>query len=235
MTLSPLDLTNVKSRLQLPASWQKLEKRNFHDDILMRAYAHLAWVERTENPIWIKNARAFLSAMAKGFSQPFDRRFFAPQPSDPHYKLKMQGLDAIETLAHEFGDRVSSVVWDSYAHLATRKEPEVQKSILKEQDSLSHHYGIVDTMLHATGKVYTFHFRLQAVFYKHTGMILVLLNLKKIDGGVQFEFGSREEMIEATQSLFVHQCAESHLILNSKLPFEYTITKEAQELFGTAA
>lgn len=240
MALSPLDLSKMRKTVILPQSWHPLEAQDFHDDLIMRAYAHMAWTERTGNKVWIGNARAFLSAMAKGFAEPFDRTAFDPKEGDPHFDLKRRGLDAAEELSNEFGNRVSSVVWDSFAHLATRSEPEVMKSILKEADTLPHHYAIVDAMLHATGKVYTFFLRVQSVFFRHTGMILVhncdcgcsLLNLRPLQGSIQFELAGEKERFEATQSLFVHQCAESHLILNGRLPFEYTITTEAQELFG---
>jgi hypothetical protein len=240
MTLSPLNIGEMRKTITLPKSWHPLEAAGFNDDLLTRAYAHMAWTERTGNEVWIGNARAFLSAMAKGFAEPFDRTAFDPKEGDPHFDLKRRGLDAVEELSDEFGDRVSSVVWDSFAHMATRSEPEVKTSILKETDTLPHHYGIVDCMYHAAGKVYTFILRVQSVFFRHTGMVLVhncdcqcsLLNLRSMQGAIQFDFTGEKERFEATQSLFVHQCAESHLILNCKLPFEYTITKEAQELFG---
>jgi hypothetical protein len=239
MELCPLELDVLRKDITLPQSWKELEAQGFHADLVDRAYAHTAWIERSQNQIWIGNARAFLSALGKGFLTPFDKSPFMPAQNDPYFELKKRAIASLQELADEFGNRVSSVVWDSLAHLATRTEPEQKKSILKEVDTLPHHYGIVDTMLHAIGKVYTFSLRVQSVFSAHTGMILVhncdcncsLLNLKAVDGGVRFSLGA-EERIEATQSLFTHQCAESHLILDQKLPFEYTITKEAEILFG---
>jgi hypothetical protein len=187
----------------------------------------------------IGNARAFLSAMAKGFLEPFNPEPFRPKAGDPYFGLKTNALEAISKLSLEFGDRVSSVMWDSLAHLATRSEPEEKRSILKEASILPHHYGIVDGMLHALGKPYTLFLRVQSVFFSHTGMVLVhncdcscsLLNLKKIDGIIRFDLGP-DERREATQSLFTHQLAESHLILDEKLPFEYSITGDAQALLG---
>jgi len=241
MSLQPLELKGLKSKITLPRYWKELESKKFHPDLLDRAYAHTAWTERTANPIWIGNAETFLSVLGKGYLKPFDRTLFPFSDDDPYYEMKKNALNALEELSLEFGDRVSSVMWNSLAHLATRSEPEEKKSILKEASTLPHHYGIVDTMLHAMGKVYTFSLRVQSVFFGHTGMILVhncdcncsLLNLKRVSGAVRFEL-NEEESFEATQSLFTHMCAESHLILNDKLPFEYTITKEAEELFGVS-
>ncbi len=58
-----------------------------------------------------------------------------------------------------------------------------------------------------------------------------LLNLQPINGRIDFSI-SGIQIEEATQSLFTHQCAESHLILNEKLPFEYTITGDALAILG---
>lgn len=237
MPLRPLDLAIARTSVTLPDSWKQLEEAGFHPDIADRALAHLAWTERTENQTWIGNARAFLASIGKGFATRFDRTGFEPQPNDPYHEMKRKALDAICELADEFGDRVPSVMWNSLAHLATRNEPEEKHSILKEAGTLPHHYGIVDTMLHAMGKVYTFALHVQSVFFRHTGMVLVhncdcncsLLNLRKSDGGITFHL-NESERFEATESLMSHMCAESHLILNDMLPFEYTITGDARAL-----
>ena len=239
MPLQPLDMTVARATVSLPESWKQLESASFHPDLIDRAYAHLAWTERTGNAIWIGNARAFLSSIGKGYAERFDRTKFEPQQGDPYLGMKKSALDALDELSSLHGDRVPSVMWNSLAHLACRSEPEEKHSILKEADTLPHHYGIVDTMLHALGKVYTFSLHAQSVFFRHTGMALVhncdcncsLLNLKKVEGAVTFDLGESER-IEATQSLMSHMCAESHLILNDKLPFEYTITGDAQALIG---
>lgn len=242
MVLRPLDMSDVKQNIVLPKSFKKLEERGFHEDLLLRAYAHMGWSARTYEGVddsKLGNARAFVSAMGKGFSKPFNRELFPVAVDDPFFKLKTNALNAIQELSDEFGDRVTAVMWDSLAHLATRSEPEEKKSILKEADTLPHHYGVVDTCLHAMGKVYSFSLHVQSTFFKHTGMVLIhncdcdcsLLNLAPVDGVIKFKLGP-QQIFEATQSLFTHLLAESELILNRKLPFEYTITKEAQELLG---
>lgn len=240
MNLNPIGVSIKNDAHRLPRKWQQLIESGFpHEDLILRACAHMVWSERTGDQTVIRNAKAFLSAMARGFLMPFDRSTFEPQATDSYFELKTNALHAIEELSLFFGNRVSSVTWNSLAHLSTRKEPEEKKSILKEASILPHHYGIVDTQLHAIGKVYTFALYMQSVFSKHTGRILVhncdcdcsLLNLQPVSGAVVFSLG-HTQVYEATQSLFTHQLAESHLILNAKLPFEYTITKEAQELLG---
>lgn len=241
MVLRPLNLEQLsQDETLLPQKWKELVMNGFtHEDLTLRARAHMAWSNRTGDATVIRNAKAFLSAMARGFLKPFDRTMFQPQQSDPYFVLKNNALNALDELSAFFGNRVSSVTWNALAHIATRDEPEEKKSILKEANKFPHHYGIIDTQLHAIGKVYTFSLHMQSVFFKHTGRILVhncdcdcsLLNLQQIDGVVKFTL-SEQQLFEATQSLFTHQLAESHLILDEKLPFEYTITKEAQEILG---
>lgn len=234
MELIPLTEEEIQSS-PLPQFWTE-NLMDFHPDLLLRAQAAMAWAKREG---FETNMKAHLSALGKGFVIHFCRSSFEPAIGATFYDLRKKGLDAIEELAIFYGDRVSSVVWDAFAHLAVREEPEEKRSILKEQDTLPHHYGIVDTALHAAGKVYTFMMHVQSVFFKHTGMILVhncdcncsLLNLKKVDGQVVFNL-QKSEILEPTQSLFTHLLAEGHLILDQKLPFEFSVTEEAKLLFG---
>lgn len=136
MTLQAIDIEKGRKHTNLPDVWKKLEASNFHDDLMLRAYAHMLWSQRkameTDTPTIAHNARVFLSAMGKGFAERFKREDFTPLSNDPFYTLKEKALDAIVELDAFFGDRVSSVIWNSFAHLATREEPEVKKSILKE-------------------------------------------------------------------------------------------------------
>lgn len=233
MELQPLTEEEIQNA-PLPKFWQE-NLLNFHPDLLLRARAAMAWAVKVGCE---QNFRAHLSALGKGFIQPFNRKEFEPELNATFYDLRLKGLNAIEELALFYGDRASSVVWDAFAHLAVREEPEEKRSILKEQNTLPHHYGIVDTALHATGKVYTFMMHVQSVFFRHTGMILVhncdcncsLLNLRKVEGSVVFNLG-KNEIFEPTQSLFTHLLSEGHLILDQKLPFEFSITEEAKLLF----
>lgn len=240
MDLNPLEIEKVRKTITLPDPWPALMENGFHPDLIDRAYAYLGWIQRRSSEREMRNARAFLASLGKGFHAPFSKALFPIDAGDPLFTLKTSALTAIEELAWRFGNRVSTVQWNSFAHLAVRENPEEARSILKEQDLLPHHYGIVDTCLHAAGKVYTFLMETQSVFFRHTGRILVhncdcscsLINLEETQGSVDFQIQTEQGIFEATQSLFTHQLAESHLLINEKLPFEFSITKEAQELFG---
>lgn len=240
MALEALDIEQTKKELTLPNPWPTLIEQGFHSDLTDRAYAYFGWINKRCAPREIQNARTFLASLGKGFAKGFDTTMFPIDPKDPWYKLKTNALLAIEELAELFGNRVSTVQWNSFAHLAVREDPEEKRSILSEQNILPHHYGIVDTCLHAAGKVYTFMMQTQSVFFKHTGRILVhncdcscsLINLAEVNGSIDFSINDQQGFFEATQSLFTHQLAESHLLINEKLPFEFSITKEGQELFG---
>lgn len=236
----------MKSKLSEIKAWKNLFDSGWdEEDLIQRAYAHLMWTEREaekcNQPHWVDNATTFLASMAKGFLNPFDRTKFIPQPGDLNYQFKVQVLNAIEEAAKFYGNRCPSVLWNSFAYLGTRENPEVSRSILKEAAELPHHYGIVDTMLHASAKCYKLLLTVQSFMFQQTGMVIdhncdcdcSLVNLLEGTGDMAVVFNIREDQIfEATQSAFTHMLAESHLILNCKLPFEYTVTKEAGLLQG---
>ncbi len=227
-------------------SWKNLLDSGWdEEDLIQRAWAHLKWTEREalkcNKPHWVGNAKAFLSSMAKGFLFPFDKEKFLPKSGDLNFYFKVKVLDAIEDASNFYGNRCSSVLWDSFAYLGTRESPEISRSILKEAKELPHHYGIVDCMLHASAKCYKLLLTVQSYMYQKTGMVIdhncdcdcSLVNLLEGVGdmAVVFEI-KKEQRFEATQSVFTHMLAESHLILNCKLPFEYTVTKESALLPG---
>lgn len=221
------------------ASWKKLFNAGWrHDDLIQRAWSYKAWLARTKHEVWIKNGRAFLSALAKGFLVPFSAERFFIDPEDAYYELKQNALRALQECSLYFGDRVPTLVWNSFAHLAVREDPEASRSILKEADTLPHHYGIVDTVLHAIPKCYKMMMYIQSVFSRHTGRILdhncdcscSLINLT--EAGLITFIPQEGTLVEMTQSAFAHLLAESHLLINHKLPFEFTVTQEAKLIPG---
>jgi len=242
MELHYLEVPSIEvmvNDLSTIASWKKLFNTGWeHPDLIQRAWSYKAWLFRTKNELWINNGRAFLSALAKGFMTPFSSKRFYIDEEDDFYELKVNALTALQECSDYFGDRVPNLVWNSFAHLAVREDPEASRSILKEADSLPHHYGIVDSVLHAIPKCYKMMMYIQSVFSKHTGRILdhncdcscSLINLTE-SGTI--EFTPREgSLVEMTQSSFAHLLAESHLLINHKLPFEFTVTQEAKLIPG---
>lgn len=234
------------AKLSQIKAWAKLFKSGWNEeDLIQRAYAHLMWTEREaevcNQPHWVGNARTFLSSMAKGFANPFKASDFMPEEGDPNASFKQSVVRAIQKASDFYGSRIPSVLWNSFAYLGTRENPEESRSILKEAAELPHHYGIVDTMLHASAKCYKLLLTVQSFMYKETGFVIdhncdcdcSLVNLLEGTGEMAVHFTIRPDQIfEATQSAFTHMLAESHLILNCKLPFEYTVTKEAALLQG---
>lgn len=240
-------LKKMEQKLSQIKAWENLFKSGWHEeDLIQRAYAHLVWTmreaEKCNQPHWVTNARAFLSAMAKGFLNPFNpEQFKSKSNEDPNYAFKMAVVSAISEASNFYGNRCPSVLWNSFAYLGTREDPEESRSILKEASELPHHYAIVDTMLHASAKCYKLLLTVQSFMFQKTGMVIdhncdcncSLVNLLAGLGDMAVVFKIRPEQIhEATQSAFTHMLAESHLILNCKLPFEYTVTKEAGLLQG---
>jgi hypothetical protein len=231
-----INLADAKAMLVLPEPWALLESQDFHADLTNRAYAHSAYAA---NNAFADNAYAVLFALGNGFIAPFDRSRFEPRHNDENLELKSSALDALDELAAFYGDRISSVVWESLAHLACREDPEVEKSIIKEAASgtLPHHYMLVDSALHATGLVYTFLLHVNSVMFKHTGRILVhncdcncsLVNLETIGGRIEYT-PPRQNVVAMTQSVFTHLLAETVKLMECFLPFAYSITPEAYEI-----
>jgi hypothetical protein len=237
-------ISSMKAELAKQSMWRKLfDSGWYEEDLIQRAYAHLKWTEReakeTNRPHFLGNAVTFLNTLAHGFLHPFDGSKFMPKADDPQYELKVNAVKALEKSSKFFAHRVPAVVWDSYAYIATRNDPNVSRSILTEATELPHHYAVCDTMLHGVAKCYKMMFGIQSDFWQGTGCVLdhncdcscTLLIATFGQNSVIFDF-DKKWILEATQSAFTHICAESHLILNCHLPFEYTVTKEAQYLEG---
>jgi hypothetical protein len=81
-------LKKMEQKLSQIKAWENLFKSGWHEeDLIQRAYAHLVWTmreaEKCNQPHWVTNARAFLSAMAKGFLNPFNPEQFKPKSGAP--------------------------------------------------------------------------------------------------------------------------------------------------------
>jgi hypothetical protein len=228
-----INLNKAKKSLQLPDPWPALIAAAFHQDIVDRAYAHLAYCTEYGG---LNNAELVLAALGEGFVNPFERLQFEPTLDDPNYELKVKSLDALTELSGFYGDRVSSVVWKSLAYLACRADPEVEQSIIQADatGNLPYSYTLVDSALHATGLVYTFLMHVNSVMFKHTGRILVhncdcncsLVNLEEMGGRIEYDL-PQGKIVGATQSVFTHLLAETYKLMECFLPFAYSITPEA--------
>ena len=228
-----INLNKAKQLLQLPGPWPALIANGFHQDIVDRAYAHLAYCKEYGG---LQNAEVVLAALGEGFVNRFEHSAFEPARDDPHYDLKMRSLNALVELSEFYGDRVSSVVWKSLAYLACRADPEVEQSIIQADamGDLPYSYTLVDSALHATGLVYTFLMHVNSVMFKHTGRILVhncdcncsLVNLEEMGGRIEYKL-PQKKIEGATQSVFTHLLAETYKLMECFLPFAYSITPEA--------
>lgn len=216
----------------LPLSWRTLKKLSFHNDLMERAQAHAAYAKKHG---FSQNAQYILEEVGKGFLTPFNPKDFTQETQG----LRTKAMSALVELSNFYENRIPSLVWNSFAHLATREDPEVEKSIIKEASSgkLPHHYTIVDSCLHASGLVYTFMLHVNSVMFKHTGRILnhncdcscSLINLEEIDGVIKYEL-PQKSIITASQSVLTHFLAETVKLQQDFLPFAYSITPEAKEI-----
>lgn len=235
VNIKPIDIT-IARRLVLPHPWPELEQEGFHPDLIDRAKAHLAWCQKNG---YEENARIILASLGAGFKTPFSQARFSLQAGQNESNLRRSALMAITELAKFYSNRISSVVWNSLAHLAVRENPEEERSIVKEAKTgaLPHHYMIVDSALHATGLVYTFMLHVQSAMFSHTGRILVhncdcncsLVNLEQVGGRIEFTLPP-EKILPTSQSVFTHLVAETVKLTECGLPFAYSLSEESRDL-----
>jgi len=146
--ITPIDITQP---IDLPDPWPQLQAQNFHHDLTELAQRYLLQARRLG---FEELGREVLKQLGAGFLAPFERKQFEHLIGGPYASMQSKVLDVLDELALEFGDRVSSVVWDSFAFLGTVPDPTIETTILSRQESLTHPYWIVDSCLHAVGKAY---------------------------------------------------------------------------------
>jgi hypothetical protein len=146
--ITPVDLTQP---VDLPHPWPQLQAKHFHHDLIELAQRYLLQADRLG---FGELGREVLGLLGAGFLTPFDRKQFEHLIGGPYANMQSKVLDVLEGLSQEFGDRISSVVWDSFAFLGTVPDPTIETTILSRQESLTHPYWIVDSCLHAVGKAY---------------------------------------------------------------------------------
>jgi len=231
LVLDPIDLSVRKSSL-LPVSWCSLMTKGFHDDLLLRAKSFMAWSEREGFP----EAYQILDLIGKGFLEPFDANpFYAEIPEeDPNYRLKIEFVDAIKLLAREFGDRMSSVVWQTLAFMGTREDPLQEVTIVSQADRLTLPWPLADAVLHSLGKVYGLKDHISSRIGEKTNYVLehncdCNHALKPLNGGEMTIFLTPDRFQEATAALLSHLLSETVLIYFLKLPFDLGVTPETAE------
>jgi hypothetical protein len=146
--ITPVDLTHP---IDLPHPWTHLQAKNFHHDLTELSRRYLLQARRLG---FEDLGREVLTQLGTGFLTPFDRTHFEHLIGGPYADMQCKVLDVLQELSQEFGDRISSVVWDSFAFLGTVPDPTIETTILSRQESLTHPYWIVDSCLHAVGKAY---------------------------------------------------------------------------------
>jgi hypothetical protein len=226
-SLSPVD---PNTPVALPTPWPTLTSDGFHPDLVLRARGFMLAAERMGFP---EPAREVLAVLGEGFRTPFSKERFSPAADDADREMKEGVLTAITKLQEEFGDRISSSIWNSLACLGTRPNPREEAMIPDIQEHLPYPYWIVDTVLHAIGKVYRLKHHIDSVIYAHSGLVLDhncdcshSFYPADADGGIKCTL-PRKNLEVATNALFSHTCCEALLIGALKLPFEMGVSPEA--------
>lgn len=232
LTISPVD---PSSPVTLPQPWPALETNDFHADILLRVKGFMLTAQRLN---FGEAAEEFLKYLGQGFLTRFDAGRFPIKPSDPDAALKRKALDALTELAQEFDGRISTIVWETLAYLATRPNPQGYESILNSQEHLPFPWYIADTVLHAIGKVFGLKHHIDTVFYRHTGFAFehncdCSCDLHPLDseGKINSPLPTPKHLM-ATAALNSHLMSESLLIMALHMPFEMGVSPEAAEVMA---
>lgn len=223
--------------IDMPPSWQRLDEAGFHPDLVRRTRGFLHCATRHGN---LEVGREIAERFGKGFEHSFSADVLRPRSTDPFSKMKNEILDALEECATFFGDRVSSIVWESYATLALREDPTRYMSILTEINRLPHPYWLVDGVLHAVPIVYRMKDHLSSTIFQHAGVVID----HGCDCGCGFAPADDEETgsvnvfmnprrIElSTAALWSHLLTQTYAIVTLKLPFEIGVSPNAAEIFA---
>lgn len=231
MAIRPVDLN---TEVSLPV---EIETLGLDEDLLLRAKGFWLQAER----LGLQAVAAeFLKYLGLGYAHKFDRSKFEPKPGDLYFEQKKQVLDALEELSVQFDGRISSIVWETYAYLGTRPDPTKDQSILAEKDHLPLPYYIVDTVLHAVGKVYGLKMHIDSTVFQRSGMIFehncdCSCSFKSPHSGGLGVFLDNSRHKEATAALFSHLVSESLLLMGLKMPFEMGLSPEAAEAMAISA
>lgn len=227
-----IDPVDLSEEIQLPEPWPTLEGQGFHSDLILRVRGFLLQAERFG---FGAPAREFLGRIGDGFQSPFNASEIVVAGDDPDREMKTKALSALQQLADEFGNRVSSIVWQTYAFLATRPDPMAHSTIISAKKHLPFPWWVADTVLHGTGKVYGFKLNLDSVVFAESGMIFE----HNCDCSCDIHPAGEEGVIRsilpksryqiATGALLSHLLGESLLIMALKMPFEMGLSPEAAE------
>lgn len=225
--------------IKVPAAWLALEG-TLDPDLFERGIRYNAFAHRLSGviPQATRMADDFLGIIARGFSEPFNPAPFQPALDDPDFDVKTANLNAIIDLACEFEGRVPNVVWETYAFLGTRPDPQQYATIMTHMDRLPHAYWVCDSVLHAMGKVYGLSMHMQSRVHAATGGVIE----HNCDCGCDWrptpESGMVRQFIEperiklATAALLSHLFGESFLIGILGMPFNLGLSPEAAEVLG---
>ena len=229
VTITPVDLTQP---VDLPHPWPQLQAQDFHHDLLAQAQGYLLLADRFG---FAELAREVLKLLGQGFLTPFDRKQFEYLVGGPYADVQTKTLDVLEGLSQQFGDRISSVVWNSFAFLGTVPDPTVETSILSRQESLTHPYWLVDSCLHAVGKCYQLLLHIEmcmsragAGLFEHACGCEAHIAPSTI-GKVEYNLAS-ESYKKVSFALWSHTLSESLLIGGLHMPFEMGFSPYAADV-----
>ncbi len=227
--ITPVDLTQP---VELPQPWPQLETQNFHHDLVELAQRYLSQADRLG---FGDLGREVLTLLGEGFLTPFDQKNFAHLITGPYADMQRKVLNVLQGLSDEFGDRVSAVVWDSFAFLGTVPDPTIETTILSRKESLTHPYWLVDSCLHAVGKSYRLLFHIEtrmsqagAGLFEH-GCGCDCRVAPSTQGKIEYHLAPELYKVVSFE-LWSHTLSETLLIGGLHMPFEMGLSPYAADV-----
>lgn len=234
--IRPVD---ASSSITLPDPWPELIRREFHVDLLERARGFASRLDQLGGDMKVAGLD-MLSGLGRGFLMPFQATEYILDSTDIDYELRMNALNALQGMSDYFGDRVSSLVWHTFAFMMVRPEPTERRTIISMQSHLPLPYWVADVVLHATGKVYGFKRHLDSELFLGAGVVTehncdCSHSIYPPDmGGMIVDCLPEDRVEEATAALFSHLLCESILLGGLGMPFNMGVSPEAAEAFALA-
>lgn len=229
MNFNPVQAAPV----QLPHPWPLLEQQGFHVNLLERAQRFKLLAQRDG---FAEQGDGILSWVGEGFSHRFNRDQFQPSIDDAHREFKLKYLDAMDALATEFGDRVSSVVWETFAFLGTRPNPHETATIPSQQQYLTMHFGLADAVLHSLPDAFGLMLHVQSRIFERTGVVVehncdCSCSAQAVSQGAIVRcFLKPERFVEATNALLTHLLVNAKIIMVDGYPFNFGLSPEFQDV-----
>lgn len=144
-------------------------------------------------------------------------------------------LNALNELSIFFGNRIPSIVWESYAYMAIRENPFIKEKVYNIASQIRLPWLVVDAVWHSVGKVWSLKNHIDSVIFKHSGLILSHscdcnhVTSQAKEGHIINVIIEKSEIEELTKAFYTHFLAELKLLVIDGLPFMLGLSEGIEE------